>query len=87
MDSNLNTFYYNLEQNDRYSNDLRKDIDSRVQELINNCYHHTKNLLNKNESFVVKIKEALIENDSLDFNDLIKFIKIVLFKIFELTLH
>ena len=72
MDSNLNTFYYNLDQNDRYSNDLRKDIDTRVQELINNCYHKTKDLLNKNESFVREIKEALIENDTLDLNDLIK---------------
>ena len=71
MDSTINTFYYNLDQNDRYSNDLRKDIDITVQELINSCYQRTKDILNQNEIFVRKIKEELIENDTLNKDDLI----------------
>ena len=71
MDPEFNTFYYNLEQNNRYSNDLRKDIDTTVQDLINSCYQRTTEILNNNENFVRKIKEELIENDTLNKEDLI----------------
>lgn len=71
MDSTFNTFHYNLEQNDRYSNDLRNNIDTTVQNLINSCYQRTKEILNHNEIFVRKIKEELIENDTLNHEDLI----------------
>ena len=71
MDSEFNTFYYNLEQNNRYSNDLRKDIDTSVQNLINVCYQRTTEILKNNENFVRRIKEELIENDTLNKDDLI----------------
>ena len=71
MDSNFNTFYYNLEQNDRYSNDLRNNIDTTVQNLINSCYQRTIEILTQTEIFVRKIKEELIENDTLNQEDLI----------------
>jgi AFG3 family protein len=70
MDHRLKTFYYNLEQNNRYSEHLRKDIDSFVQEIINSSYLKTKDILQNNKDFVIAIKEGLIENDTLNKDDL-----------------
>ena len=65
MDSNFNTFHYNLEQNNRYSNDLRKNIDTAVQNIINQSYDKTKIILQENKDFVIAIKDELINNDTI----------------------
>ena len=64
-DSNFNTFYYNLEQNDRYSNDLRNNIDTAVQNIITQSYDRTKEILQENRDFVIAIKDELINNDTI----------------------
>ncbi len=70
MDQKLSTFHYNLEQNDRYSEHLRKNIDTSVQKMIDSSYLRTKDILQNNQEFVIAIKEGLIEHETLNKNDL-----------------
>lgn len=63
-------FHYNLELKDRYSEDLKKEIDDSVKKIINECYNKTKKLLNNKKEYVEKLAVELLRNETLNESDL-----------------
>ena len=72
MDNNFSTFYYNSELKNRYSENIKKEIDESVKNIINKCYKKTKELLNNKKEFVEKLAVELLRNETLNDNDLKK---------------
>jgi len=63
-------FHYNLELKERYSEDLKKEIDDSVKKIINQCYNKTKELLNNKKEYVEKLAIELLRNETLNECDL-----------------
>ena len=72
MDDDFSTFYYNSELKNRYSENIKKQIDESVKNIINDCYKKTKELLNNKKEFVENLAIELLRNETLNDNDLKK---------------
>lgn len=70
MDDSINIFHYNLELKDRYSEDLKNNIDNSVKKIIDECYKKTKEMLNNKKEFVEKIVLELLRKETLNHNEL-----------------
>jgi ATP-dependent metalloprotease FtsH len=70
MDDDFRIFYYNSELKNRYSENIKKQIDETVKNIINDCYKKTKEMLNNKKEFVEKIAVELLRNETLNQNQL-----------------
>jgi ATP-dependent metalloprotease FtsH len=72
MDNEINIFHFNNNIKNRYSEELKKDIDESVRQIIYTCYEKTKNFLSKKERYVIKLAKELLEKESLNKDELNK---------------
>ena len=70
MDKSIRTFHFDRERKERYSESLRKKVDSAVQKLINRAYVETKNILQKKKNLVTSLATKLLEKETLNQTDL-----------------
>tara|TARA_Y100001970_G_scaffold173950_1_gene212352 strand:- start:2127 stop:3818 length:1692 start_codon:yes stop_codon:yes gene_type:complete len=69
MDKEISTFHYDGKLQ-HYSEDLRKKVDHRVQELIHTCYDRTKRLIEDNKPRIEAMARALLEKEILNQEDI-----------------
>ena len=69
MDTEISTFYFDLNKKDRYSDGMRVKIDMAVQKTIKKAYQQAVRVL-KNRDLVEKLTQKLLEKGNLKPTDL-----------------
>ena len=70
MDKEISTFHYDGKLQ-HYSEDLRKKVDRRVQELIHTCYDRAKRLIEENKPRIEAMTQALLEKEILNQEEIV----------------
>ncbi len=70
MDASVGTFYFDSERKDRYSETLRKKVDTAVQKIITRAYKKTKEMLEKHRHLIKKFANKLLEKETVNQVDI-----------------